>query len=103
DHDVPCAVIAGDGQVEELPTADGVVDEVPFGAGPQGDSVPAQFLRNLLHGDDGPVDRVAGHTRRAVADELVAHGGTDAVGADERRAGETSSGIGDHRDAFRGL
>ena len=76
-------VVAGDDEIEDLPARQRIVDDVALGPGPQRRRVPAQVLGHLLGRDDRAVGGVAGHARRAVADELRADARPQAVGADQ--------------------
>src|SRR5262245_60290598 len=64
-------VVAGDGEVEHLPSRERVVDEVAFRACPQCCGVPPQIFWHLLRGDDRAVGRMPGDARLAVANQLL--------------------------------
>ena len=62
------------------------MNDMAFGAGPERRRVPAQIFGHLLGRNDRTVGRMARDMRRPVANDLLSHGGPQAIGTDERRS-----------------
>ena len=78
----------GSDEVEELPAAQRVVDDVRVMSRPQRGRRKAQLLRHVADVEHGAVAHVAAHRRHRVADDRLADHGLPAVGAHQRRAAQ---------------
>jgi len=88
----------GGDEVEELPAAQRVVDDVGVVRRPQRRRRPAQVLRHLLDLEHRAVAHVARDRRLAVADDPLAHHRAHAVGANERCGADELTSPGFHQD-----